>query len=425
MKKMKNLVLHLMMLFSGTSLFAQWVPVPIGTSSSAVTSIFAYADTVMAGTDGDGIFKTLDQGANWTNISGNIGNTSINDIRGGGGPKVIWAATDNGAYFTQDHTTYLNCASSGLSTSEITYFWFGDGSETAEWAIGTNGGGVYIAAEMNGPWNYSSNGLTGNGLIINDLSGYDDDEEGYAVVATNNGVYFSFDSLTNWTSGNNGLSGDQLIVKRLACLGTAVIIATHGGCYYTADFGDTWMPLLPDEKFNTLLLFPTLTGLSFFILGEAGYYSTDFTNFYAIDLSGIQGEIISVASTSIHLFVGTGDPEINSKSGGVYRLPLDQLITAISNPVAFKQIFPVLDQNYPNPFSSLTTIHYEVFQSGQISLKVFDYTGREVHTLVNDYQAKGRYSIDFRPENLSQGIYYYTLQTEGYEPISRKLIINR
>jgi hypothetical protein len=425
MKKMKKLFLQLMMLFSASALFAQWIPVPIGTSSAPVTSMFAYVDTVMAGTDGDGIFKTLDQGANWTNISGNIGNTFINDIRGGGGPKVVWAATDNGAYFTQDHTTYLNCASSGLSTSDITYFWFGDGSETAEWAIGTNGGGVYTSSEMNGPWNYSSNGLTGNGLIINDLSGYDDDEDEYSAVATNNGVYFSFDSLTNWTPGNNGLSGDQLIVKRLACLGTLVVIATHGGCYYTSDFGDTWIPLFPGEKFNTLLIYPTLTGLNFFILGETGYYSPNFTDFYTIDLSGISGEVISVATTSTHLFVGTNDPEKNGKSGGVYKVPLDQLITGTSNPVASLQNIPVLHQNYPNPFSYLTTINYEVFHSGYICLKVFDYTGREVYTLVNDYKAKGRYSVDFRPVNLSQGIYYYTLQTEGYEPISRKLIINR
>ena len=136
---MKTTGLQMIMLLATTGLFAQWEPVPVGTSSAAVTSMFAFADTVMAGTDGDGIFKTTNLGNSWSDISGNIGNTFINDIRGGGGPLVIWASTDNGAYFTIDQNDYLNCAS-GLPSNDITYFWFGNSnSASTEWALGTNG----------------------------------------------------------------------------------------------------------------------------------------------------------------------------------------------------------------------------------------------------------------------------------------------
>jgi hypothetical protein len=422
---MKKLFLQLLMLFATTALLAQWVPVPIGASSSAVTSMFAYADTVMAGTDGDGIFKTMDQGTSWTDVSGNIGNTFINDIRGGGGPKVIWAATENGAYFTPDHINYENCAATGLSTNDITYFWFGDGSENAEWAIGTNGGGLYTSPELNGPWNYSGNGLSGAGLIINDLSGYSDDEVEYAALATNNGVYFSWDSLVNWTPKNTGLSGDQLIVKRLACLGTFVMIATHGGFYYTVDFGDSWVPVFPDEKFNTLLVYPAGTGINIFVLGETGYYSPNMSDFYTIDLSGIPGEVISVATTSTHLFIGTEEQKKNVNSGSIYKIPIDQLITGISNPSGYMRSEITMEQNYPNPFRVSTNISYTVLNDGFISIKIFDFLGREVCDLINEYQTKGQFSVRFEPEGLSEGVYYYIMRADGFAPVTRKMIITK
>lgn len=398
----------MIMLLLTTALFAQWVPVPIGGSSAVVTSMFAFADTVMAGTDGDGIFKTLNQGASWTDISGNIGNEFINDIRGGGGPKVIWAATDDGAYYTSDQVNYENCTSTGLSMTDVTYFWFGDGSASAEWAIGTHGGGLYCSPNINGPWNNASNGLTGNGLFINDLSGYDDGEDSYAVVATNNGIYFSFDNLSTWTPKNNGLSGEQLIVKRLACLGTAVMIATHGGFYYTADYGDSWIPVIPDEKFNVLLVYPSGTGINIFIMGETGYYSPDMSNFYPVDLTGI-GEVISIATTSTQLFVGTQDEEKNGKSGGIYRLPLDQLITGVSKPLMSGVETSQLDQNFPNPFRHSTRIHYTINTGGYVSLNIFNFLGQHIMSMINEFQPSGEYSISIESSGLSAGVYYYTL----------------
>lgn len=422
---MKKIILKFLTLCLSGSLYAQWTPVPIVASSSAVTSMFAYADTILAGTDGDGIFKTLNLGTSWIDISGNIGNSSINDIRGGVGPKVVWAATDDGAYLTQDHINYLNCTSTGLSTADITYFWFGDGSETAEWAIGTNGEGVFVSDEISGPWNYSSNGLTGAGLVINDLAGYSDDEVDFAVVATNNGVYFSFDSLMSWASNNNGLSGDQLIVKRLGCLGSAVIIATHGGCYYTADFGDSWIPLLPGEKFNSMLLYPTLTGINFFVFGEAGYYTTNFTDFYAIDLSGISGEVISLAATSTYLFIGTSETGKVGKSGSIYKKPLEQIITEVPNNSILKKNESNMKQNYPNPFNTSTEIMYSLTSEGFVLLKVYDFLGREVCILVNEFQNPGQYSVRFEPENLSGGIYNYILHVNGLAFESKKMVLKK
>ncbi|HEX9614886.1 MAG TPA: T9SS type A sorting domain-containing protein, partial [Bacteroidota bacterium] len=70
-----------------------------------------------------------------------------------------------------------------------------------------------------------------------------------------------------------------------------------------------------------------------------------------------------------------------------------------------------LEQNYPNPFNPATTIEFTVLNSGSVSLKVFDLLGREVAVLAQGQMSAGTYRATFSAENLTGGIYFYTLQT--------------
>ena len=72
-----------------------------------------------------------------------------------------------------------------------------------------------------------------------------------------------------------------------------------------------------------------------------------------------------------------------------------------------------LNQNYPNPFNPSTIINYSVNDNSSISIKVYDMTGREVRTLVNSFQKAGAYSVNFKAENLSSGIYFYVLRVNN------------
>ena len=68
-----------------------------------------------------------------------------------------------------------------------------------------------------------------------------------------------------------------------------------------------------------------------------------------------------------------------------------------------------LFQNYPNPFNPETKIRYGIPESGAVTLTLIDVLGREVKTLVNEYQKAGIHEFDFNSQGLSSGIYFYRI----------------
>lgn len=82
----------------------------------------------------------------------------------------------------------------------------------------------------------------------------------------------------------------------------------------------------------------------------------------------------------------------------------------------------LLSQNTPNPFSTQTTIAYELLKSANVSLQVFDLTGRAVATLQNGYQAAGAYTASWDANGLPAGVYLYQLKIdEGV--LTRKCVL--
>ncbi len=83
-----------------------------------------------------------------------------------------------------------------------------------------------------------------------------------------------------------------------------------------------------------------------------------------------------------------------------------------------------LMQNYPNPFNPETTISYKIQAASQVSLKVYDILGREVATLVNEYEQAGKHSVEFRTKNveLTSGIYFYRLKSGSFS-VTKKLVL--
>ncbi len=68
-----------------------------------------------------------------------------------------------------------------------------------------------------------------------------------------------------------------------------------------------------------------------------------------------------------------------------------------------------LRQNAPNPFSYHTKIEYDLPDDDWVTIKVFNISGQEITTLVNEHQRQGQHSFEFKGQNLPDGVYFYHL----------------
>ena len=86
-----------------------------------------------------------------------------------------------------------------------------------------------------------------------------------------------------------------------------------------------------------------------------------------------------------------------------------------------------LEQNYPNPFNPSTKVKFSIPSEGNVKLTVFDITGKEVRTLVNEKMSAGNYETGFNAPEISSGIYFYRLDVTGSEGVNfsetRKMVL--
>ncbi|MEO6694199.1 MAG: T9SS type A sorting domain-containing protein, partial [Ignavibacteria bacterium] len=100
-----------------------------------------------------------------------------------------------------------------------------------------------------------------------------------------------------------------------------------------------------------------------------------------------------------------------------------QIITNISTvsnqiPDGYK-----LYQNYPNPFNPSTNIQFDLPKDNFATVKIYDLLGKEVTTLINEYKKAGSYVISFNGNNLSSGIYYYSIETGNFNQVRKMILI--
>ena len=141
---------------------------------------------------------------------------------------------------------------------------------------------------------------------------------------------------------------------------------------------------------------------------------------WKLPLNGYQVDNSGAIGSDGTLYIGT---HLGSLITGQEKtlIAVRDTVTSVGNEIS--NIFDFqLEQNYPNPFNSLTHIRYTIPQSSYTLLKVFDMLGNEVATLVNVFQNLGEYDVLFEANDLSSGIYFYTL-TSGNFMATKKLIL--
>ncbi|HAQ60489.1 TPA: hypothetical protein DCR49_00555 [Candidatus Delongbacteria bacterium] len=82
----------------------------------------------------------------------------------------------------------------------------------------------------------------------------------------------------------------------------------------------------------------------------------------------------------------------------------------------------VLYQNYPNPFNPVSHIRFDLTETSDVKLMVYNVSGQKVADLANGITNAGEHSVEFDGSKLNSGVYYYTLEAEG-KSITKKMIL--
>jgi aminopeptidase N len=101
--------------------------------------------------------------------------------------------------------------------------------------------------------------------------------------------------------------------------------------------------------------------------------------------------------------------------------PEDKILKEKSGDDVYEKISYKLYQNYPNPFNPKTTIEYEIYKYDYVKLTVYDIAGRKISILVSEKQRPGFYKVEFAPDNLSSGVYFYRIESGDFSD-TKKLV---
>jgi len=82
-----------------------------------------------------------------------------------------------------------------------------------------------------------------------------------------------------------------------------------------------------------------------------------------------------------------------------------------------------LSQNYPNPFNPATKIDFDIPYDCNVSIKIYDISGREIKNLLNEKKTAGYYTLDFNAGNISSGVCFYRIVADNFKEVKKMLVI--
>jgi hypothetical protein len=87
-----------------------------------------------------------------------------------------------------------------------------------------------------------------------------------------------------------------------------------------------------------------------------------------------------------------------------------------------------LMQNFPNPFNPSTTLAFDVALAGNVTIQIYDVSGRLVATPLNAHKEIGRHRIEWNGKNANgslvpSGIYFYRMRAAGFEATKKMILV--
>ncbi len=387
----------LVMLLFLTDANAQWVQ----TNGPHDANGLAANDTRLVAFSSDsGVFLSTNNGLGWTSINSGLPSQIFVNCFAFKESRLFAGTTGYGVFVSTNNGTYWSAVNSGL-TSTIIY-----SLAVRESSLFAAGYGVFRSTDDGANWTPAYSGLGGivSSLALNATN---------IFAGTYYGIFRSTNNGTSWTGISSGLPPNP-DVQRLVAVGTTLFAKTPSRIFRTTNDGNNWTLSLQQNASCLAVSGPNLfVGTS----GSGVFLSTNNgISWASVNLGLPHLQTLSLAVNEIYLFAAL-------PLGGVWRRPLNEMITSMRSIIERLPKGFSLDQNYPNPFNPTTTITFSVQSKSFASLKVLDELGREVSVLISEELPAGTYSQKWNAEGLASGVYFYRLQAGNFVETKKLLLL--
>lgn len=237
-----------------------------------------------------------------------------------------------------------------------------------------------------------------------------DDES--LLAATSQGV-FVYDQQGNWTHAGldtaNVLSLEGLRTGPIYAQATVRGSTFHDYVFRSFDRGQSWERTAWPQVGVSDLAINSQGDL--LLSADSGLYG-----------SGTGGVSWQRLGDGVQLIATTTDDHLVAfDNGSLYRSTLavvlqDEVIPSVHTGQ------PVLEQNFPNPFSGETSVTFTLSQLASVELVLFNVSGREVTVLYKGLTSAGRHTVRVDAAELAAGVYFYRLCTES-SSIMRQMML--
>jgi photosystem II stability/assembly factor-like uncharacterized protein len=390
------------------------VPDPASAQWSKTLSQFTYCSAgndsfLFAGT-GYGVYLSTNDGLDWKLTDSTISRRWVWSLAVRG--SNIFAGTDSGVLLSINNGASWRRVDGGLANELVTALAVIDSNVFAGMYYNA---GIIMSTDLGEHWKQSDSGLTDKYIRTMTVNGVN------IFAGTNfSGVFGSSDSGRSWQ--HLGLSSYD--ARGIAVNNHNVFVGTNSGVFRSSDDGHTWKAMsngLPDTTYvEGYIVSLCGYGPNIFAAAERGniYYASEHdTAWRQVD------DGFPVGSTVSHLDIIGKYIYATDYDLGLWRRPLSEMITGINEiPGKLPSKF-ALKQNCPNPFNPSTMISYELPFSTHVKITVYNITGQEITTLVNEEQHAGSQSVKIDMNNYPSGVYFYRLTAGTFTEMKKMILI--
>ncbi len=380
---------------------------------------------------GSALYRSLDKGNTWTLLNASVPGSSCHSFfvnpldtnimiatKGSSGGRVIKSTNYGATWF--DLINPINLTSYGMPLEQ-------DPNSPNTVYLAPDNAAMRISTNYGDTWTNLSGGETG-GIFRSPCD--------VVVEYGNSNVIIVGDGTTGsgfgkvWKSVNGGMNWtliNTVTGSEIPMIANTTIVSD---LYYhsTWSSGSFWKSTNAGSNFNNL----TQTGSLW-----ATDISKDDPTAVAYDYYGSNAFIsvnggASFTSTNVGSSPAAGICFFDKANlliqhgGGVYKMSVTyNVLTSVSENIISTNVPEsfTLGQNYPNPFNPATKIQYSLPVSGNVSLKVFDQSGKEVSNLVSGIKTAGTYEVNFDASSFSSGLYFYKIEAGNFTATKKMLLI--